>query len=65
MNPVEEGGNQFAALFNAMPAQRIGKPEDIAGAVLYLCSQAGVRLLHRFDEPTDLHRLTLMVLASA
>lgn len=41
MNPVEEGGNQFAELFKAMPAQRIGKMEDIAGVVLYLCSQAG------------------------
>jgi NAD(P)-dependent dehydrogenase (short-subunit alcohol dehydrogenase family) len=41
MNPVQEGGNQFAELFKAMPAQRIGKMEDIAGVVLYLCSQAG------------------------
>ena len=44
MNPVEEGNNQFAELFKAMPAARIGKTEDIAGAVLYLCSQAGVSL---------------------
>lgn len=42
MNPVEEGNNQFAELFKAMPAQRIGKLEDIAGAVIYLSSQAGV-----------------------
>lgn len=42
MNPVEEGDNQFAELFKAMPAARIGKMEDIAGAVLYLSSQAGV-----------------------
>ncbi|KAK4939758.1 hypothetical protein LTR10_020042 [Elasticomyces elasticus] len=41
MNPVEEGDNQFAELFRAMPAARIGKMEDIAGAVLYLGSQAG------------------------
>ena len=41
MNPVEEGGNQFTELFKAMPAQRIGNMEDIAGVVLYLCSQAG------------------------
>ncbi|KIX99448.1 uncharacterized protein Z520_05024 [Fonsecaea multimorphosa CBS 102226] len=41
MNPVEEGENQFAELFKAMPAARIGKMEDIAGAVLYLSSQAG------------------------
>jgi NAD(P)-dependent dehydrogenase (short-subunit alcohol dehydrogenase family) len=43
MNPVEEGGNQFAQLFEKVPAKRIGKPEDMAGAILYLCSQAGVR----------------------
>jgi NAD(P)-dependent dehydrogenase (short-subunit alcohol dehydrogenase family) len=42
MNPIEEGGNQFAQLFEKMPAKRIGKSEDIAGAILYLCSQAGV-----------------------
>lgn len=42
MNRVEEGDNQFAELFKSMPAARIGKLEDIAGAVLYLCSQAGV-----------------------
>ena len=42
MNPVQEGSNQFAALFDAMPARRIGKLEDIVGVVVYLCSQAGV-----------------------
>ncbi|ETI24433.1 hypothetical protein G647_03802 [Cladophialophora carrionii CBS 160.54] len=41
MNPVEEGANQFAELFKAMPAARIGRAEDIVGAVLYLSSQAG------------------------
>ena len=45
MNPVEEDGNQFAQLFEKMPAKRIGKSEDIAGAILYLCSQAGVSQL--------------------
>lgn len=44
MNPVEEGNNQFAELFKAMPAGRIGKLEDIAGAVIYLSSQAGVSM---------------------
>ena len=44
MNPVGAGDNQFAALFEAMPARRVGKLEDIAGAVIYLCSQAGVGL---------------------
>ena len=43
MNPVGAGDNQFAALFEAMPAKRVGKLEDIAGAVIYLCSQAGVK----------------------
>ena len=42
MNPVREGANQFAELFQKMPAKRIGTLEDIAGAILYLCSQAGV-----------------------
>lgn len=45
MNPVEEGNNQFAELFKAMPAARIGKMEDIAGAIIYLSSEAGVSLL--------------------
>ena len=45
MNPVQEGGNQFAALFAAMPAKRIGRVEDIVGAVVYLCSEAGVSRL--------------------
>jgi hypothetical protein len=44
MNPVGAGDNQFAGLFEAMPAKRVGKAEDIAGAVIYLCSQAGVCL---------------------
>lgn len=44
MNPVQEGSNQFAALFEAMPAKRIGQLEDIVGAVIYLSSQAGVSL---------------------
>lgn len=42
MNPVQEGGNQFQQLFEKMPAKRIGRLEDVAGAILYLCSQAGV-----------------------
>lgn len=47
MNPVEEGNNQFAELFKAMPAGRIGKLEDIAGAVIYLSSQAGVSSIEK------------------
>jgi NAD(P)-dependent dehydrogenase (short-subunit alcohol dehydrogenase family) len=41
MNPVEEGSNEFALLFEKMPARRIGKMEDVTGTVLWLCSQAG------------------------
>jgi NAD(P)-dependent dehydrogenase (short-subunit alcohol dehydrogenase family) len=47
MNPVGEQGNMFAALFDKMPARRAGRAEDIAGTVLYLCSQAGVSVLNR------------------
>ena len=42
MNPVEEGDNQFGALLDKMPAKRIGRSEDIAGTIIFLCSQAGV-----------------------
>ena len=41
MNPVDAAGNQFAELFKAMPAGRIGRTEDIGGAILYLSSEAG------------------------
>ncbi|KAF2808445.1 short-chain dehydrogenase [Mytilinidion resinicola] len=41
MNPIGAEGNMFAALFDKVPAKRAGKAEDIAGTVLYLCSQAG------------------------
>lgn len=46
MNPVGAQGNMFANLFDKVPAKRAGKLEDIAGTVLYLCSQAGVSLPH-------------------
>lgn len=41
MNPIQDGSNQFAGLFTRMPAKRIGRTQDIAGVVLYLCSEAG------------------------
>lgn len=41
MNPVTDGDNQFAELFRAMPAGRIGRATDIGGAVLFLSSEAG------------------------
>ncbi|KAK5071942.1 hypothetical protein LTR64_004280 [Lithohypha guttulata] len=41
MNPVMEGSNQFANLFKAMPAARIGRAHDIGGTVVFLCSEAG------------------------
>jgi len=44
MNPVGAEGNIFANLFDKVPAKRAGRLEDIAGAVLYLCSQAGVNI---------------------
>jgi NAD(P)-dependent dehydrogenase (short-subunit alcohol dehydrogenase family) len=42
MNPVGEQGNIFSNLFNKVPAKRSGSEEDMAGAVLYLASRAGV-----------------------
>lgn len=41
MNAVGENDNQFAELFKAMPAGRIGTIGDIGAAILYLCSEAG------------------------
>lgn len=35
------GGNQLAALFDSVPAKRVGCLEDLAGTVLYLVSRAG------------------------
>jgi hypothetical protein len=43
MNPVGEEGNMFSSLFDKVPAKRAGNEHDIAGAVLYLASRAGVR----------------------
>lgn len=48
MNPVGAEGNMFANLFDKVPAKRAGKLEDIAGTVLYLCSQAGVSQINRY-----------------
>jgi hypothetical protein len=45
MNPVGEEGNIFSNLFDKVPAKRAGKEEDIAGAVIYLASRAGVSSL--------------------
>jgi hypothetical protein len=50
MNPIGDGNNQLAALFDTVPAKRPGKIEDIAGAVLYLCSQAGVGMYGRLSK---------------
>lgn len=43
MNQVGEEGNIFSSLFDKVPAKRSGTGEDVAGAVLYLASKAGVR----------------------
>jgi hypothetical protein len=47
MNPVNAEGNMFANLFDKVPAKRAGVPEDIAGAILYLVSKAGVCFFQR------------------
>lgn len=44
MNPVGEAGNMFSSLFDRVPAKRAGNENDIAGAVIYLISRAGVSL---------------------
>ncbi|KAF2090632.1 7-alpha-hydroxysteroid dehydrogenase [Saccharata proteae CBS 121410] len=41
MNPIGAEGNMFAGLFDKVPARRAGRLGDIAGTVLYLCSEAG------------------------
>lgn len=49
MNPMSaaEGDDLFKGLVEKLPAARVGALEDIAGAVLYLCSQAGVCFSNR------------------
>lgn len=44
MNPMNgiEGVDIFKGFAESLPAKRVGALEDIAGAILYLCSQAGV-----------------------
>lgn len=42
MNPVGAEGNIFSSLFDKVPAKRAGGEEDMAGAVLFLASRAGV-----------------------
>jgi hypothetical protein len=44
MNPVGQEGNVFANLFDKVPAKRAGSEEDMAGAILYLASRAGVSI---------------------
>ena len=41
MNAVGKGDNQFADLFKKMPAGRIGRADDLVGAIIYLSSTAG------------------------
>ncbi|KAI1341769.1 7-alpha-hydroxysteroid dehydrogenase [Xylariaceae sp. FL0016] len=41
MNVVGEEGNMFANLIDKVPAKRVGRMEDMAGTVIYLCSKAG------------------------
>lgn len=35
----------FSSLFDRVPAKRAGNENDIAGAVIYLISRAGVRIV--------------------
>lgn len=53
MNPVGEAGNIFSSLFDKVPAKRPGNEEDIASAVLYLASRAGVSFLSCLVDPFD------------
>lgn len=51
MNPIGEEGNMFANLIDKVPAKRVGGMEDVAGAVIYLSSKAGVSdFPHEFSE---------------
>ena len=63
MNVIGDGNNQFARLLDSMPAKRVGRMEDVAGTVLYLCSQAGVSraMLSTFHE---VQRLTTYIRAT-
>lgn len=66
MNLVGAEGNMFANLFDKIPSRRAGKLEDIAGTVLYLCSQAGVRI-YPYADPVEADifcRLTSMAIVS-
>ena len=64
MNPVGEEGNMFSSLFDKVPAKRAGNEDDIAGAVLYLVSRAGVRssysLTTTLEPRTNSYRLMSM-----
>jgi hypothetical protein len=42
MNKVGAEDNMFANLIDKVPAKRVGRTEDLVGAILYLSSQAGV-----------------------
>lgn len=46
MNPMGSGDSAdiFGDLVSKVPAKRAGGTEDIAGTVIYLASQAGVRV---------------------
>ena len=56
MNPVGEAGNMFSALFDQVPAKRPGQAEDIAGAIIYLVSRAGVNFTEAVRRhSTDTH----------
>ena len=51
----------FANLFDKVPAKRAGNDEDIAGAVMYLASRAGVSYLFLFTLPDSFSERVLIV----
>lgn len=59
MNPVGAAGNIFSNLFDQVPAKRPAGEEDIAGAVLYLASRAGVSKTSPTPTPIPLKLLIL------
>ncbi|KAH9909911.1 7-alpha-hydroxysteroid dehydrogenase [Xylariomycetidae sp. FL2044] len=41
MNPIGAEDNMFKSLIDKVPAKRVGDIGDMAGTIIYLCSQAG------------------------
>lgn len=65
MNPVGEEGNISSNLFDKVPAKRAGNENDIAGAIIYLTSTAGVSIPIMLSTFSNKDRLTSMASLSA